>query len=117
MNKIKKILSLSLLLLSLGLISCDSEEENISFQPGENLRIFGEDSFEVNGEESYFVEGFTITEEYTWSINGSASLTVVEGRDGEFVDVTAAEIGTYTITVSNNVGLEGSKTIEVVEPE
>ena len=114
MKNINKILFLGILISSALFYSCDTEEESIGFTPGSNLLIAGESSFLAFESETYNVEGFTIDETYTWSITGpgTASVTEVAGREGEFVSVTAEDEGLYTLTVSNGT-LDGSYTIDV----
>lgn len=115
MKKFNKSYLLYLLSLCLLFTACDGEEENISFQPGDNLLISGTDEFLTYEEESFFVRGFTIDETYTWGIEGDgvATVTPVEGRDGEFVSVMAEDVGTYTLTVSNDNGLAGEFTMTI----
>lgn len=118
MKKINNIFIMGLCLLTLVIFSsCENEEENISFTPGTNLIITGSEEIISTETETYFVEGFTINEQYTWSIAGpgNATVTVVSGRDGEFVDVVVADAGTYTLSVENDKGLSGSLEIVVTD--
>ncbi len=91
-----------------------SGEQNFGWEPGNTLAIAGGPSELVAGEtESYYVRGFTINKNYTWNLDGG---TLETRRDGEYVDVTIDTPGTYTLTVSNGEQ-EGSRTLNVVEPE
>lgn len=97
-------------MLSLGFVACDTEEEQISFKPGSDLLISGPDEFLTYEPSSFNVEGFTVDETYTWTVSGDgqASLEVVPDREGEFVSVMAEDAGNYTVSVSNDNGLDGS---------
>lgn len=102
-------------MLSLGFVACDTEEEQIGFEPGSNLLISGSDEFLTYESSSFYVEGFTIDETYTWTVSGDgeATLQEVPGREGEFVSVMAEDEGTYSVSVSNDNGLDGSLTFTV----
>lgn len=97
-------------MLSFGFVACDTEEEQIGFEPGSNLLISGSDEFLTYESSSFYVEGFTIDETYTWTVSGDgeATLQEVPGREGEFVSVMAEDEGTYTVSVANDNGLDGS---------
>ncbi|HET8861296.1 Calx-beta domain-containing protein [Marivirga sp.] len=96
-------------------MACEGEEESISLNPGSNLLISGSGEILTYQDTEYFVRGHDMDETYTWSIEpaGTATVTQVEGRNGEFVTVVAQEVGTYTLTVENNQGLSGDFTIVV----
>lgn len=118
MKKINNIFLLSLFLVSIGFYSCDTEEESISFSPGENLMIAesgNSDPILTYQSSTFYVRGFTVDETYSWSVSGdgNATLEEVSGREGEFVSILAEDEGNYTVSVSNNVGLEGSYTFAV----
>lgn len=114
MKNINKILTLGILLCSLVLYSCDTEEESIGFKAGENLLIAGSGDILTFASGTYNVEGFTVDETYTWAITGpgTAVVTPVTGRDGEFVTVTAEDAGLYELSVSNGT-LTGTTNIDV----
>ncbi|SMG38401.1 hypothetical protein SAMN05661096_02538 [Marivirga sericea] len=120
MKNLKYNIFAILLIATLGLMSCENEEESFSFTPGTDLIIETSSGLEFVGETGvYYVAGHTIDETYTWSASGAgSSATPVPDRYGEFVEVTATETGTVTLTVENDQGLSGSIQIDVViEPE
>jgi hypothetical protein len=108
------------LFIGLLLSACDPDgEENMSWRPGSTLKIIGPDAVELKpgtaGTANYRVEGFTIKENYTWTVNGT---TVTPTRNGEFISVSFPTPGDYTIEVNNGT-YRGSMmvTAEVAEPE
>ena len=96
------------LLATFWLSACDTDgEESMSWRPGTNLHIIGATEQEVGATGSYYVDGFTVKENYTWQLNGTP---LTPTRNGEFVSVQFANPGTYTITVTNGLN-EGSLVI------
>ncbi len=90
--------------------ACTDPEESFNWNPGENLRISGSSEISTLTTASYYVQGFTIAEDYNWSLTGPSGEVTVR-RDGEFADVFVEAPGTYTLTVSNGT-YNGSMTIE-----
>jgi hypothetical protein len=92
------------LFVGVVLCACDPDgEENMSWRPGSTLKIIGPDAIEITPGKaaptaSYRVDGFTIRENYTWTVNGAA---VTPTRNGEFISITFTTPGPYTIEVSN----------------
>lgn len=119
MKNMKYNIIVILLFFAVGLMSCENEEENISFKPGTDLIIKTRSALNYTGETGvFYVDGYTVTEKYNWSVSGAgATVEKVEGRGDEFVEVTATQVGTVTLTVENDKGLKGSIEIDViVEP-
>lgn len=117
MKALKYIISL-ILLASAGtlLTACRNDDmESMSWRPGSGLHILGADEAEVmdadaNDEsESYYVDGFTVKENYEWRLN---STVIQPERGGEFVTLSFTVPGTYTLTVTNG-RYTGTKTITV----
>lgn len=111
MKKINRIYTLLAVIVAILMVGCNGEEENFTWTPGTELMIRGGASqIATHNSTGYYVDGFTIDETYTWSISGTgqATATVRAGRDGEYVDVIIADAGAYTLSVSNDAGLEGS---------
>lgn len=114
MKKIRINFLVCLLLcgVSVCLVSCDTDgEETMSWKAGSNLHIVGPSEIIMDEDESYYVDGFTIKETYTWTLDGNA---ITPERDGEFVTLNFDGVGTHELTVSNGK-YSGSMTIEVVE--
>lgn len=107
------------LVVAVSLIGCDMSEQNFDYQPGNSLAIAGPTEVEVGSTEEYHVRAFTIEKDYTWTVNGGEPDNV--RRDGEFIDVSFLESGTYTIEVTATGGgdPEYTGTLEVTasEPE
>lgn len=116
MKNLKYNIFAILLFFTIGIMSCENEEESFSFTPGTDLIIETSSELEYVDETGvYYVLGHTVDETYSWSASGAgSSLTVVPDRYGEFVQVTATEEGTVTVTVENDKGLSGSIEIDVV---
>ncbi|MGM0579138.1 MAG: hypothetical protein ACQETL_00555 [Bacteroidota bacterium] len=120
MKNLKNNILALLLFFAFGLMSCENEEENFNFTPGTDLMIETSTALNYVDETGvYYVAGHTVDETYTWSVSGAgSSVTEVPDRYGEFVQVTATQEGTVTLTVENDNGLSGSLEIDVVvEPE
>lgn len=115
MNKLIRILPLAVAIIATSaLTGCDTAgEQNFGWTPGETLAIAGPSEITAGETGSYFVRAYTIEQDYTWNVDGG---TLTTRRDGEYADVTIDEPGAYTLTVSNG-DYEGSRTINVVEPE
>lgn len=80
-------------------VACDDDgEETMSWKPGSSLHIVGPDEVVVGEDNEYYVDGFTVKEDYQWTLNGS-SVTPI--REGEFVVLNIDAPGTYTLAVSN----------------
>lgn len=108
--KVYKIMMSCFLSAVLLLSACDAEEENIDWRAGDSLIIQGSAAVAAGTEgEPYYVEGFTVDKEYTWTVNGR---TIAPTRDGEFIMVDFPVAGTYNITVSDGT-FEGERTVMV----
>lgn len=112
--KIHKVLAVFVISALFLITSCNIDgEENIDWRPGDSLIIQGSSEVEVGTEaEPYYVEGFTIKKDYTWTVNGNAVQPV---REGEFIEVSFPAAGDYTITVNNGTH-EGTMTVTAVAP-
>jgi hypothetical protein len=94
------------------LVACDTEgEESMSWRPGNSLHIVGPDEIEAGSEESYYVDGFTIKETYTWQLDGAP---ITPTRNGEFVALEFEDEGEHTLTVTNGK-YTGTLNVTVVE--
>jgi hypothetical protein len=94
------------------LAACDTDgEETMSWKAGTGLHIVGPDEIIAGDEEEYYVDGFTINETYTWTLDG---LTITPERKGEFVTLMFDDAGTHQLTVSNGT-LSGALEITVEE--
>lgn len=138
------LLALGALTLTVGLVACDNFEDNLDFVPGDSRTVvgagsgsvtpnisFSRDTTVVNGDttvainnvaisydplvEDYYVQAFTLTQNYTWSVEGPGNPAGAVRRDGEFYDVTFNERGTYTITVNDGT-YSGTRTVNVDTP-
>lgn len=127
-----------------GLAACDNFEDNLDFVPGDSRTIVGassgsvtpdisftRDTTVVNGDttvtvtdvevsydplvEDYYVQAFTLNQDYSWSVSGPGNPTGTVRRDGEYYDVTFNERGTYTVTVSDGT-YSGTREVTVDEP-
>lgn len=109
--------------LAVSLTACDQASQDLDFKEGSNLSVSGpasltlsEDGSSASG--SYYVRAFTLKQDYEWSVSGSAQITQVR-RDGEFVDVSFSEPGSYDVTVTTTIDGEeysGTQTTEVSSP-
>lgn len=115
MNRINQHVAVLIAVVAmLGLVGCDTAgEQNFGWRPGDSLDISGPAEIEAGVTASYYVRAFTIDKSYSWNLDGG---TLETRREGEFADVTIDTPGTYTLTVSNGE-YDGSRTINVVEPE
>lgn len=103
------IYALSIICFSV-FVSCSDEEETMSWKPGSSLHIVGASELEAGeDEEEYYVDGYTVKESYTWTLDG-APITPIRG--GEFVVLAFDEAGTHVLTVSNGK-LSGTMEITV----
>ena len=97
--KYHKIFSVAgALLLGIGLLACEGEEESYDWVPAGNLHIIGSESVPVLSGATYRVDGFTVNNEYSWTLNGNP---VTPDRQGEFVNLNLPEPGEYRLAVSN----------------
>lgn len=78
--------------------ACEGEEESYDWVPAGDLHILGGDSIPVLSGASYRVDGFTVNNDYSWTLNGDPINPV---REGEFVELTLDEPGEYQLAVSN----------------
>ncbi len=89
-----------------GLSACDFSEQNYDIEPGNSLAIAGPSSavvpnFDTSAAGEYFVRAFTVDKDYTWSLGGGSGAEIAEvRRNGEFVDLSFSEPGTYTLSVT-----------------
>lgn len=113
-------------LLAVSLTACDQSAQNIEFEDGSNLRVSGPAELELADDEDsvsdeYVVRAFTVEQDYSWSVSGGAGAEIVNTRrEGEFIDVTFTERGTYTIEVATTIDGEeytGEQVTEVIAPE
>lgn len=98
MNSIKLFniaLSLSFMV---ALFACQNEEESFDWVPGNSLHILGSDEVPYGSAQSFRVDGFTIDENYTWTLNGNP---VEPTRQGEFVSIDFPAPGDYMLMVSD----------------
>lgn len=112
----RTILRLALLLVVAGtLTACDDSSQNIGWEPGDSLAIIGPaEEVAVPGTYEYYVHAFTIEKNYTWDVTGPVDPEYDVRRDGEYVDVTYEEAGTYTINIDDGVEYDGSLDVEAV---
>lgn len=112
--KIHKNILPALLILGAGifLTACnDDDVESMKWRAGTNLHILGEGSVNAGSlGNAYYVDGFTVKENYTWTLN-DAPLTPERG--GEFVYLDFLNSGDYNVEVSNG-RYQGATAIEVV---
>ncbi|MGM0705034.1 MAG: fasciclin domain-containing protein [Bacteroidota bacterium] len=112
----RTILRLALLLVVAGTLSaCDDSSQNIGWEPGEDLAIIGPaEEVAVPGTYEYYVQAFTIEKNYTWDVEGPVEPDYDVRREGEFVDVTYEEAGTYTININDGEEYDGSLEVSAV---
>lgn len=109
------------LVLGVSLTACDQGSQNFSFEQGSNLTVVGPGTLtlsEGSASGEYYVRAFTIKQDYEWSVSGSAQITQVR-RDGEYVDVSFSEPGSYEVTVTTTIDGQqytGTQTTEVSAP-
>lgn len=109
------------LVLGVALTACDQSSQSFDFQEGSSLTVVGPASMTLsNGSASgeYYVRAFTIKQDYEWSVSGSAQVSQVR-RDGEFVDVSFSEPGSFEVTVTTTIDgqqYSGTRTTEVAAP-
>ncbi len=103
---------LILLAISFVTFSCDTDgEETMSWKPGNNLHIVGPDELEIDEEGEYYVDGFTVKETYTWTLDGTPITPI---RDGEFVMLEFGDAADHVLTVSNGT-YSGTLNISVLD--
>lgn len=107
------LLVLGIAVLTLGTTGCDNFEDNLDFEAGDSLRISGPATATTGQTRAYYVEAFTIAQNYTWNVSNGATGSV--RREGEFYDVTFPSPGTYTVTVNNGT-YSGTRTVTVSNP-
>lgn len=105
------------------LTACDLSSQNVEFEAGENLTVIGpaevtlaEDVSSTSKE--YYVRTFTIEQQYDWSASGSAEI-VNTRRDGEYVEVSFSDTGSYTVEVTTTIDGEsysGARDVQVARP-
>jgi hypothetical protein len=103
---------LGAVLVALTFSSCDTDgEETMSWRPGTGLHIVGPAEVIIGEEDSYsyYVDGFTVKETYTWTLDG-APITPI--RNGEFVELEFDSESDHVLTVSNGT-LSGKLDISV----
>lgn len=108
--------------LAIGLMSCDvTGKQNFETTPGNSLTIAGpsaitlpDDGSDVQA--SYNSKAFTINKEYAWTLSGQGAQRDSVYRQGEFMDVTFSETGTYTISVDDGE-YQGALDVTVAEEE
>lgn len=99
MKTINRFTYLLIMLASLLTFSCDTDgEETMSWRAGNSLHIVGPDELEIDEEGEYYVDGFTIDETYTWTLDGTPVTPI---RDGEFVMLEFGAAADHVLTVSN----------------
>lgn len=113
-------------LLAVSLTACDQSSHNIDFTDGSNLRVDGPSELVLadtvdSVTDEYVVRAFTVLQDYSWSVSGGAGAEIINTRrEGEFVDVSFSEQGTYTVEVTTTIDGEeysGEQVTEVVPPE
>lgn len=111
------------LALVVSLTACDQSSQNFDFQEGSSLTVRGPANLTLSESDGtatgeYYVRAFTIKQDYNWSASGSAQIMQVR-RDGEYVDVSFSEPGSYDVTVTTTIDGEqysGTQTTEVSAP-
>lgn len=99
MKTMKRFTYILLVLISFVISSCETDgEETMSWKPGTGLHIVGPDELEIDEEGEYYVDGFTIDETYTWTLDGTPVTPV---RDGEFVILQFDAADDHVLTVTN----------------
>jgi hypothetical protein len=100
MKALKYILTLILIVAAGDFFTACKEDdmESMSWKPGTSLHIIGSGTATVGRSRSYYVDGFTVKENYEWRLNNNV---IPSDRNGEYVKVTFQAAGTYTLTVTN----------------
>lgn len=115
--------SLLVAVLAVSLAACDTTgEQNISWEPGDSRSIEAPDGTRSPGPyqvvvpdtSSFFVQAFTAEQDYEWTLDGEPIPEENIRRQGEYVDLTFPEAGTYTLTVDDGE-YTGEITIEAEE--
>jgi len=110
-------------LMALSLSACDQGTQNIDYTSGSSLTVNGPSSLTLPGDGSgvtgeYQVRAFTIKQDYSWSVSPNPQSSTRK-RDGENLEVTFSESGSYEVTVTTTIdGREysGTATTEVTAP-
>ena len=120
-NRYSTLLLLLAALAVASLTACDQSEQNIDFGPGSSLTINGPSAaFAPGGSATFQVRAFTINKDYDWSVDGPGEVSTNVRQEGEYLDATFDEPGTYTVSVTGTgEGDEytGSTTIVVSYPD
>lgn len=111
---------LALAVVSAGVLTgCDQSEQNVDFEPGENLFVVEQTETGTESDNPdtpafeeaipdtllFTFRGYTVDKEYTWSVDGDpTSATVINQgapNEGEFYEVVlgAGDEGEYTVSV------------------
>ena len=132
-----KTLSQTLALCAAALLllpACDASEDNIDFELGSSLTVVGSSSVTIPAASAsvtrgYYVQAFTRSRTYTWTYNGDTVSASCNGDNfpclrvrssagdsytGEYLDVSFAAPGTYTIGV-RTPEFSGTKTVTVTK--
>lgn len=96
-------------LLAVSLTACDQSSQNVEFEPGENLSVTGPGeviipNYDSSATPEYFVEAFTIEQDYNWSVSDNAEILGTR-RDGEYVEVASpTSLGaSYSVNVGTTI--------------
>jgi len=108
--------------LAVSLTACDQSSQNVDFEPGDNLTINGPSAvtmanYDTAATGEYYVEAFTISQDYSWSVDGEAPDSM--WREGEYVAENSEEPRTYTVSVATTIDGEeytGTLTTEADYP-
>lgn len=100
MKKKSRLLPIYLFLFAGLFMACEGEEENFSWTPGDELIINGPAATTTLTPTTYFVAGFTVDEDYTWTVDGE-TVQADEGTEGEQITVTFEEPGDHVVSVTN----------------
>lgn len=111
------------LFVGFSLTACDQSSQNIEYTSGSSLTVSGPASLTLPGDGSgiagvYQVRAFTIDQEYSWSVSPSPESTTRQ-RQGENLEVTFSQAGTYEVTVTTTIDGEeysGTTVTEVSAP-
>jgi hypothetical protein len=117
----KSLLSfITICFFGFGLSNCNvTGEESFSFRPGDSLTIIGPAEVTIpegvsSAQASYYVQAFTINKDYSWSVEGAGNAQQDSVyRQGEFMDVSFSEEGSYTVSIDNGE-YQGSLDVSVV---
>ena len=96
-----------MLSIMVGMLACEGEEESYDWAPAGVLHIVGDSEVPAGASQSYRVDGFTIDNDYTWTLDGTA---VEPTGEGERASISLPAPGGYELTVSDGT-LQGTMTI------